>query len=247
MAVPGASQRFIKDLVPDVIEALQQRTDVESIVPRYIRKAIIELTESTPFEELRRTGPLVSLTTNQAIYPVSFFLNSGDDYNYPEAFVLYINPPANTVEYTLRYKTPNAIESIMSPSTTGIPAFWSRYGTNFHLAPVPNAGYSTFLRYQVKHPFPDDLSALGSQQLYLPDSWEEIVVYSAAERIAIVKRWNEQAMFLHNILFGDPEYQTSEGKRGRPGLISARILQVERDQRFNSRNLGIVQPRYNTR
>lgn len=244
MAVPGASTRTIGDLVPDVIEALQQRTDIAPLVPRYIRKAIIELTESTPFEELRRTGPTVSLTPNQATYPVSFFLNVSDDYNFMESLVIFIDPSANTVFYALDYMTPKAIESIISPATVGLPAYWSRFGTNLLLGPVPNQAYTMHAHYQVKHPFPEDFSVLSVQTLMLPDSWEEVVIYAAALRIAIVKRLSDQKTMLHDTLFGDPEFQVSEGKRGRPGLVAARLLQVERDQKFNTRRLGILSPRY---
>lgn len=244
MALPGASTRTIGDLVPDVAEALQERTDIAAITPRYIRKAIIELTESTPFEELRRIGPSVTTTLGLATYPVSFFLNVADDYNYMETLVVFIDPGSNTVKYALDYMTPKAIETITAPATTGLPAYWSRFGTNIYLAPTPNAAYTMFARYQVKHPFPEDLSALASQPLMLPDSWEEIVVYSAALRIAIVKRLNDQAAMLHSALFGDPEFQMTQGKLGRPGLIAARILQVERDQKFNTRRLGILVPHY---
>jgi hypothetical protein len=246
MAVPGASTRIIGDLYTDILDALQQRTDITPVfAAKYVRKAIIELTESTPFEELRRTGPTVATTINKATYPVSFFLNVADDYNFMETLVVYIDPAQNTVKYPLDYMTPKAIETITAPATVGLPAYWTRFGTNLFLAPTPNAAYTMFARYQVKHPFPEDFAALAFQPLMLPDSWEEIVIYASAYRIAIVKRLNEQASMLHELLFGDPEFQISEGKRGRPGLIAARLLQYERDQKFNTRRLGILSQRYN--
>lgn len=244
MAIPASSTKTIGDLQAEVIDALQQRTDVASLVPRYLKRAIEEITESNPFEELRRTGPLFALTVSQAIYPVSSFVNPDDDYSSPESFVLYLDPPTNSVEFGLKYKTPKAIELMMAPTTTGIPAFWSRFGANFHFGPVPNAAYTTFLRYQVKHPFPQDEASLSGQRLYIPSTWEEIAIYSAAERIAVVKRWNDQKQVLHDILYGDPEFQTSGGKMGRPGIIAARLFQVERDQKFDTRSLGIVQAHY---
>jgi hypothetical protein len=246
--IPGGSNRTVADLVPGVIEALQQRTDVAQLAPKYIRKSVIEITEKYPFDELRRTGLTVSVT--KADNPIAAFLNNDDDYNWPEVFVLSINPPANTVIDTLDYKTPKAIEIITSPITTGIPKYWTRYGSIFRFAPVPNQAYSIFLRYQVKHPFPGnttDTIALNAAPLFIPDSWEEIIEYAAAERIAIVKRWNDQATFIHNILWGDPDFQTSQGKMGRPGLIAARTIQVERDQQFNTRQLGIRVSRTNPR
>jgi hypothetical protein len=249
MAIPGGSVRTIGDLIPGVTDALQQRTDIASLVPKYIRKALIELTESNPFEELRRTGPVV--TTNLSTNPVSAFLNNGDDYNYPEVFTIFVDSPTNTVKDTLDYKTPKAIEIMTSPVTTGIPKYWTRFGSSFRFAPVPFKTFTLFLQYQVKHPFPgdpNDAVALAGQQLFITDSWEEIVEYSAALRIAIVKRWNDQALVLHNLLYGDPSAGTgTDGKLNRPGLIQARKFQVERDQQFNSRSLGIRVGRYNPR
>lgn len=245
---PGASNRTINDLVPEVIEALQNRTDVsKDLASRYLRRALQEVTESNPFEELRRTGPTVSLTANVAVYPVTKFLNTGDDYSSPESFVIYVDFPNNTIVDSIDYKTPKGIETMMAPATTGVPSRFTRYGTNFHFGPVPDKAYSVFLRYQVKHPFPSDTTALSGATLFIPDSWEEIVIYSAAERIALVKRWNDQAKTLHDILYGDPEFNTSGGKQGRPGLLSARIFQAERDGRFNSRQFGIRVGRYNAR
>jgi len=249
MAIPGGTTRTIGDLVPGVIEALQQRTDVSSLVPKYIRKALIELTESTAFEELRRTGPKVMLTPNVAIYPVSQFLNNGDDYNFPEVMTIFVDVPNNTVVDVVQYKNPQAIERMIAPSTVGLPSRYTRFGPNFHFGPTPNAGYTVYLRYQVKHPFPASLdeTSLKAQPIFIPDSWEEIVEYAAAERIAVVKRWNDQAKTLHDLIFGDPEFAASDGKKGRPGLIAARTLQNERDAKFNSRQLGIMTARYNAR
>lgn len=248
MAIPGGSTKTINDLIPDVIDALQGRTDVASLVPRYARRAIQEITANNSFEELRRTGPTVTLTVGTAIYSASLFLNSADDYSYPEVFTIFVDPPNNTTFDTLKYKTPIAITPLTSPATKGTPGWWSRFGPSFFFGPNPDNTYSVFLRYQVKHPFTPDVTSLGSSTLFLPDDWEEIVVYATAERIALVKRWNDQVDMIHKILWGDPAAGTSvDGTMARPGLVKARQLQVERDQKFNTRNLGIIVPRYTSR
>lgn len=240
------SSKTIGDLVPDVIDALQGRTDVASIAPKYIKRALQEITESYPFEELRVTGPNVSLSIGQAIYPVSVFMNVGDDYTSNESFSIYVDFPGNTVVGNIDYKTPKAIEVMIAPATQGIPSRWTRYGKNIHLGPTPNNTYTVFMRYQQRYSFGSDASLSGAP-LLVPDSWEEIVSYAAALRIAIVKRWTDQRKELHDLLYGDPEFMISEGKRGRPGLIAARIFQVERDQRFNTRQITPVTVRYNAR
>jgi hypothetical protein len=245
---PGASNRVINDLVPGVIDALQQRTDVASIIPKYVKRALQELTETNTFEELRRTGPLVQLTTGVAVYPVSQFLLTGDDYTSMEALIIFVDPPQNSVEYALKFMGPNAIEMMMGPATKGMPSRYTRYATNLHIGPVPDKAYTMFARYQRRHPFPDDVGALGGASVLIPDSWEEIVEYAAAYRIAIVKRWNDQADTLHKILWGDPAAgQGIDGLAARPGLIAARKFQFERDSRFNSRQLGIMTQRYGVR
>lgn len=242
----AASTKTINDLIPDVVDALQGRTDVGSIAPKYIKRALQEITESYPFEELRTTGPNVQLSIGQSIYPVSTFMNTGDDYTSNESFAIYVDYPTNTVTSNLDYKTPKAIETMISPATQGVPSRWTRYGQNIHLGPTPNNLYSVFMRYQARYSFASDASLPGVP-LLIPDTWEEIVAYSAALRIAIVKRWTDQRKELHDMLYGDPEFMISEGKRGRPGLIAARLFQVERDQRFNTRQIMPVIGRYNAR
>ena len=103
------------------------------------------------------------------------------------------------------------------------------------------------MRYQKRHNFPLDETDLNGVMVYVPDTWEEIIAYAAAERIAVVKRWNDQATYIHNLLWGDPASRNEQGKLDRPGLIAARPLQIERDQQHNSRQLMIRTSRYNSR
>lgn len=245
---PGGTNRTVGDLVPGVIDYLQQRTDVTTLAPRYIKRALQEITESNPFEELRVTGPTVSLTTGQSTYPITLFLNSGDDYTSPESFTVYVDFPNNTVTGPINYKTPKAIETMVAPVTVGVPSRFTRYGNSFLIGPTPNNPYSVFLRYQRRHPFPYEAGQLSGAPIFIPDSWEEVVEVAAAHRIAVIKRWNDQADELHKILFGDPEAgMLGNGKMARPGLIQARLYQNERDSKFNTRQLGITTARYNPR
>lgn len=244
---PGTATKNIGYFVPYVVEALQNRTDVASIAPKYIKRAIQEICESNPFEELKVTGPTVALTTGQSLYPVSTFLNPGNDYVQIPSFCVYVDYPNNTVVTTMLYKTVMAIDPMATTATQGVPSRWTRFGTNIIIGPTPNQTYSVFMRYQVRHNFPLDETDLSGVMVYVPDTWEEIVTYAAAERIAVVKRWNDQATYLHNILWGDPASQTKDGTLARPGLIAARTLQIERDQQHNSRQLMIRVSRYNPR
>jgi hypothetical protein len=228
----------------DVLDALQNRSDVTSAqVAQYVCKAVWEITESYPFEELRTTGPNYTLTSGLATYPITLFLNAGDDYTSNESFAIYVDTPNNTTVASMNYKTPKAIEMMLAPATQGIPAWWTRFGANISVGPVPNNTYTVFMRYQVRHPF--SVPAQITDPLYITNSWFDIVAYSAAMRLALVKRWTDQYKTLHDILYGDPEYINSEGKRGRPGLIAARLFQVERDEKFNTRQFMPIIPRYN--
>jgi hypothetical protein len=242
MRLPGSTDRTINDLVPEVVNALQGRTDVSTLVPLYMKRTLQDVTDNYPFEELRTTGPTVSLTAKQSTYPASLFLNPSDDYTIHSSFALYVDFPRNTVVSPVTYKTPAAIEMMIAPATVGIPAKWTRYGTSIFMGPTPNQNYSVFFRYQKRYQFLDD--NLLATPVLISDSWEEIVIYSCAERIAIVKRWNDQQQYLHGVLYGDPEFQSSEGKRGRPGLLSAKLFQQEKDEQLSTRGLTPIVPCY---
>jgi hypothetical protein len=236
---PGSATKPISYFIPYVIDALQGRTDVATIAPKYIKRAIQEICESMPFEELKLTGPTVALTTGQPYYPVSTFLQPGDDYVQIPSFCIFVDYPTNTVLTTMTYKTVMAIDPMTGSATQGLPSRWTRFGTQIFLGPTPNQAWTVFMRYQKRHSFPLDETNLGGTMVYVPDTWEEIVAYAAAERIAVVKRWNDQATYLHQLLYGDPASRNEQGKLDRPGLIAARTLQIERDQQHNSRQLMI--------
>jgi hypothetical protein len=244
---PGTATKNIAYFVPYVTDALQGRTDVAAIAPKYIKRAIHEICEAMPFEELKITGPTVQLTIGQATYPVSTFLNPGDDYVQIPSFCIYVDFPNNTVLTTMNYKTVMAIDPMAGKATQGLPSRWTRFGTNLILAPTANQTYGVFMRYQVRHRFPQDEADLSGTMVYVPDTWEEIIAYAAAERIAIVKRWNDQATVLHNLLWGDPASRNKEGTLNSPGLIAARRLQIDRDQQHNSRQLIVRVSRSNPR
>src|SRR5437660_1040139 len=169
----------ISDLKSDIIDALQGRTDVsDATIANYSAKTIRELTESNPFEELRTTGPNFALTLGQSQYGISNFLNPPDKYSMPESFTIYIDYPTNTVTAPIRYRTPTAIEPLLAAAVQGIPAWYTRFGQNFAFGPVPNAGFTAFLRYQAAHPFTKTSPTDLGEALYLPLSWYDIAAYA---------------------------------------------------------------------
>lgn len=236
----------IATLQPLVIDALQGRTDISNdMLARHVAAAMREITESNPFEELRTTGPQFTLTAGLADYPIDLFLNFGDDYTSAEAFAIFVDPPGNQTLSNFKFRTPKAIMPMTAPTTTGTPGWFTRFGGNFRFGPVPDKPYTVYLPYQARITFSDP--PVITDPIYITPSWFDIVAYSAAMRICIPKRWTDQRKELHDLLFGDPEYQTSGGKRGRPGLMQARLFQVERDQNFDTRSLGIMQSHYGGR
>lgn len=245
----------LADLQQDIIDALQGRTDITtSQIANYSAKAIRELSENYPFEELRTDGPVFPLTIGTSTYPVTNFVNTStinptgfDEYSMPESFAIFIDFPTNTVVAPIRYKTPAAIETLVASAVQGIPAWYTRFGQNFRFGPVPNATYSVYLRYQCKHPFTATSPTLLTEKIFLPLDWYDIIAYSAAERIAIIKRWTDQAKMLHDLLYGDADHVSTGGETGQPGLIFNRLSQQQRDEAYNSRSLSIVSSRYNPR
>lgn len=255
--MPLTQTGTLNDLAADVIDALQGRTDVtNATIANYSAKAIREISESYPFEELRTDGPQFAVTIGTSSYPVSSWMNTGtpifggtvtDDYSMPESFACFVDYPTNSSVATIRYKTPAALETLTASAVQGVPTWYTRFGANIKLGPVPANAYTTFMRYQARHPFSATSPTSLSEFVFMPLSWYDILAYATAERIAVVKRWNDQAKYLHDLLWGDPEYQTSQGKRGRPGLIAARVFQQEREEPYNSRNLNIMVGRINPR
>ena len=262
MNLPGAPTTTIGGMINRVISDLQNRQDVsennqnpEMRPSAWLRDALREITESNPFEELRQPnppnvtiGPGLGFGGSSYKYKVSAYLNSGDDVTLMEDPVIFLNGtltgPAttlNTVAYPMDYLTPKAIAPLLN-ILGGIPFKYTRFGDQFWFGTQPGQNFVTYLPYQLRHPFNDD--SLTASYVYLPPSWLDILSLAAAERGAIKFRWNEQATFIHTILYGDPKSKLSDGTLGRPGLIAARVLQQERDRRLSTIQVTPVVARY---
>jgi hypothetical protein len=99
-----------------------------------------------------------------------------------------------------------------------------------------------YLPYQIRHPFNGDNLLISP--LYVPPDWHDIIAYAAAERGAVTLRWNDQADYLHKLLYGDPASQMRDGVLARPGLISAKVMQQERDRRLSTIQICPAVSRY---
>lgn len=208
---------------------LQNRTDIYSYNPQFfMQQAIQELNAQPdmPFEELRLTGPQVSLTVNQYAYPVSFFTIPGTDYTVIDALNIFVS---GQVCYPMHYDTPAGIRPLTF--IPGLPSRWTRYGRNIWVGNSPSQAYTVFADYRRRHPF---LADLGESPVLLPDEWFEVVQYSTAYRMAAGPlRWSDMAKDLHAMLYGDPSDQS------KPGLIKSLKVQAQLDQAIHSRRINV--------
>jgi len=251
--LPASSVTTIGGLINKVKAILQNRSDVsetqanpEMRPSAWLRDALIEITTGYQMHELCRPGPLVTIgpglgwNNSNYMYPVSMFLDPGDDLTFSEDPVIFLNgtqaaqvgvvaQTANVVGYPMDYLTPKAIQSLLF-IPGGIPFKYTRYGNMFWFGSQPGQPYNVYLPYQRRHKFERDLTQTPVQ---LPTDWLDILCYAAAERGAINLRWNDQAAFIHKTLYGDPASMMKDGTLARPGLIAARVLQIERDRRLS--------------
>jgi len=235
--IPALPSTTIADMIPEVQLILQNRSDVTNYNPAgYIKKAIEELTLSYPFEELRTVGPRQLLTVNQYQYPVTFFVNAGEDYSQIHALNIFTDPNTNIVAYPMHYDTPTAMQTLLF-IPGGLPAKWTRFGQNIWIGPQPNQQYTAFMVYQKRHQFND--TNLATSPVYMPPEWSEIVEYCAAYRLAAGPlRWMDFAQQLRQLIYGDPN-DTSN-----PGLIKSRVYQQQMDERMHSRQMTPVVGKY---
>lgn len=257
--LPAQNPRTVNDLVEGTLEALQNKTNISSNdVAKWLRKAILNFTESYILEELRATGPLVNIGPGLGFngsnyqYQVSYFLNPGDDYTIMEDPVIFLNQTqaltvglvgggstmsggTSFVGYPMDYMTPKAIQSLLFVPG-GVPFKYTRYGQQFWFGAQPGQPYQCYLPYQVRHPF--NKGNLLSSQLYIPTTWEMPMEYAAAMLGAQANRWPDMVKYLRDILYGDPK------GNGEPGLIKALQPQIKRDQSKSTRQLMPMVSRY---
>lgn len=230
-----------------VMAKLAMRTDLQSLGGyTWLMDACLEFSRNYRFQWLEQTGPLIYTNAGQSSYPLDSFLVPADigrvanllpsifRYFIPYNPVLGTNNPGSV----LLWKSVDAMELLFN--TPGIPTYFTRYGTQIRVAPVPDNSYPMFLRYQVEHPFSNP--PVGGDKFLLDNDWREIAEYAAAERGAINLRMMDYAQSYHTVLFGDPEFERSSGAKGNPGLIFRRIPQPESDSESMMKQLRPMVP-----
>jgi len=224
------------------------------------RKSILELSEDYDFPGLQQTGPTVALTPGVSSYSPNFFLTpgpptptGGGDQNlevdkllsiflYYNSYVPLSASNSSNSGYDLTYSTIDDIEILIN--TLGVPSKWTRHRNLIYLAMCPNAAYPVYVRYKIEHPFPGaGTPTAGDDVIYLPNTWQDIIEYATAMRLATNTRMFDIATGLHTALYGDPKFQLTGGTEGAPGMIFARTSQKQRDQTTSVKSLRLrIQP-----
>ena len=228
---------------------LMNRNVAEPTMLEAIRKAVLEFTEDYKHPLLERTGPIISFTPFIASYNPNFFLNAPDDnldVNKVNSFFLYNNPyvvPAEaTTEsnsgYNLSFMSFDDIEVLLN--IPGVPLYWSRNNNQILIGSMPDNSYNAYMRYQIQHPSTDTPNGFdAATEIMMADSWQEILEYACAMRLAPQVNLADKKEELHSSLYGDQKFQTSGGIEGAPGLIFQRTSQRNRDQRNTTRRLRL--------
>jgi hypothetical protein len=242
---------LIRTLVPGVVRKLRNRDDLAPIIPVYIKKALLDLTQNYEFEELRYKGPISNFVVNQSEYPRNFFSQPNHKYvTFIVSWFRYFDSVITVGQSTgnvLKYRQPRVVEGMSV--IPGIPVAYSQVGEqvnqgNLIVGYMPNAAYATYMRYQIQHPFPDiDDNAsnagavLGNVPIQVPDDWQDIIEYAAAEKACDDIGMLDVGVLFHQKLYGNPQKKTV-------GLIMERLSQQQRQSDYNERQLRPVVRRY---
>lgn len=212
---------------------LSQRNDILLAGPQAIADAVLEFSQSVPFQGLQRTtNAPVQMTSGVYSYPFSTWVNAGDIPTFgttanpkmiPSFYMFYNVPISGVPGYNpgigLTYKSIDSLELMFS--TPGTPAYWTRFNNLVFIAPQPNNTFYSYMRYQIQHPFSNPPALTDT--ILIDDDWRELVEYAAACRLAATFRMLDYSTQYHNILYGDPK------KKGDVGLYTARVTQMEND------------------
>jgi len=226
-------------LAPGVAALLNGRTAYNNTLAEYARKGALELQENYKFPLLQTSGPVVQLVPLQAVYNPNYFLATADqglEVNKINSFFIFNNPYATLANvndqnsgYNLKFSTIDDIEVLIN--IPGIPVRWSRFENDIWLGSVPDQAYSIYARYQHENSFPNaGTGAANTDVIQMPNTWQDIMEYITAMRIARDLNLATKANELFTTLYGDQKFQATSGMEGSPGLIFMRTSQENRDQ-----------------
>jgi hypothetical protein len=238
----------VGSLVPGVVQKFGNRQDLNttadgSSTMKAIFGAILNLTETYEFEELKYRSPIGQLTFGQSEYLIPDLVSGNPigaiDLTKLFTITFWFEGQTNAVRNMKYRRYPTAVmyafglggqSNIDTP-----PIYWSRYNNTISLAPAPDRDYYFFMMEQLRHPSPSTDQA--DQLVYMPPSWQEVVEYEAARRLALNEGAFDYAGTFYKSINGDP-------KTGEPGLLMGLVPQMERDEMMNERQLSVAISRY---
>jgi len=237
----------VQDCYDGIKGLLMGRTINDSLMQEELRKAVLEFTEDYKHPLLEDTGPLKNLVAFQTEYNPNDFLQVGDanlDINKVNSFFIYNNgfqtvttSSETNSGYSLVFKSINDIEVLLN--IPGLPLYWSRNNNKIYIT-MPDQSYPVYMRYQKEHPFANVPGGFtDNTTILMADTWQEVLEYAAAMRIAPKVNLADKKTELHTSLYGDQKFQSSSGVEGAPGLIFQRTSQRNRDQRTTTRRLRL--------
>lgn len=252
---------LVKDLVPGVIKKLRNRDDIADDIPDYIMKAVLDLTQSYEFEELRKFGPIVNFVQGQSVYPKE---GNGCIFIYPDdvkitfivSWFCYFSTDLTSVSaggntFTQNSSTSNvntglemksrAVRVVQPMSVIpGQPTCYVIVANSIMVGFNPSTNFVTQMLYQRQHPKPragSSVAVQNQQEIYMPDDWQDIIEYAAAEKACDNVGMNDVGIMYHQKIYGNPQ-------RKYPGLIAERQSQQQRNVAFNERQFRPTVRRY---
>lgn len=229
----------IEDLIPGVIAKMGNRTDIEAKIPVWARSAILELTQSYEFEELKVTGPTTAFSVNESEYTLNYFTNNNENWTRINSWFMVIDSSTG-IGWELKGRHIMVVEPLSK--IAGTPMYWAQHGRLLIVGFQPVQAYGTYMRYQRVHPF--SVPVTKGDVVYMPDEWKEVVEYATAMRGASEERMFDYVTRYHDMINGDEKYKTTRGVEGHPGLIFGLTDKQERNLNNNERQLTPVVPRY---
>lgn len=158
-----------------------------------ITEAIKELTETYEFEELKYVTPvpnlaplsmtagvpvipiaslLATITTNAALYPQfqnQNIIDITDIYTFWMWFAGGVNQAGRTLKYrripTIDQYSYGITNNSVGQLGVAPPVFFSRFGNQLQVGPVPDQSYQFFVRMKLRHPYP-----VGGTAKFVPAS-----------------------------------------------------------------------------
>lgn len=230
---------LLSELQPGVRRKLGGRSDQNNNLNIWIAEAVLELAENYPFKGLLVQGPVTAFQVNVNTYDRNNWCQSGDGWTDIKSWFLFFNGISGP-GWQIKGRNLNFVQSYANIS--GIPTYWSEADdSNLVVGFNPCQSYYSYMNYQRINPFTynsdGSLNPANGDSVYLPNDWQEIIEYAAAIRGASELRAFDYVDKYYSLLHGDDDYRSSNGLKGKPGLIFGRTTSMQRGMNHFARQL----------